>query len=250
MIPKKIHYVWFSEDMPPKTHGYIDGWKRLLPDYEIIKWNADNFDVNSVKWVKQAVEAKKWAFATDYIRFWAIYNYGGIYLDCDVELLHPFGDELMELPYFFGMEKTKGIIEAAVLGAEPKTEWVGNCMNYYQNREFIFEDNKFDTLPLPYIMLKILSQKYGLKLIQNPRDFSKNSKLMQILPPKYFSPKRWNEAYARVYECTRTIHHFSGAWSGTRNNFARVFKNKVEDFVGEDFCTKRMFSFFCKGNEQ
>jgi mannosyltransferase OCH1-like enzyme len=149
-----------------------------LLNYEIIKWNADNFDINSVKWVKQAVEHEKWAFATDYIRFWLLYNYGGIYLDCDVELLRPFGNDLMKLPYFLGMEKTKGIIEAAVLGAAPKTEWVRECMNYYLDREFVLKGNKLDTLTLPYIMLKTLKKKYGLKLLSKPSDFNKDEKLI------------------------------------------------------------------------
>jgi hypothetical protein len=233
--------------MPLKTQGYIDGWRRLLPDYEIIKWNADNFDINSVDWVRQAVRHKKWAFATDYVRFWIIYNHGGIYLDSDVELLCPFGDELMELPYFLGMEKAKGIVESAVFGAEPKTKWLEDCMNYYRDREFILGENKFDTLPLPYIMLKVLKQNYGLKLIQNPNNFSRDSKSIQILPPKYFSPKRWNESYAQVYSCTRTIHHLAGDWNGAKNNLARVLKNKIADFLGEDFYTKMMFKIFAKG---
>jgi len=244
LIPKKIHYVWFSDEMPLKIQNYIEGWKKHCSDYEIIRWNANNFDVSRHKWVEQAVSHKKWAFATDYIRFWAVYNYGGIYLDSDVEILRPFGEELAEFPYFLGMEKTKGIIEGAIFGAEAKTEWVKDCLDYYENRDFVLGENKFDLLPLPYIMLKIFKSKYGLSLIENPKDFDKNSGKIQILPPKYFSPKRWNEPYAKVYECTMAIHHFNGTWSNVGNNSARVIKNKIADFVGEDFYTKKMFRAF------
>jgi len=244
MIPKKIHYVWFSEEMPIKTQDYIAGWKRILPDYELIRWNADNFDISKYKWVEQAVANKKWAFATDYIRFWAVYNYGGIYLDADVELLRPFGNEFMELPYFLGMEKTKGIIEAAIFGAEAGTNWLKDCLNYYEQRNFVKEA----AIPLPHIMLKILKQRYGLKLIQNPCNFNKNSKEIQIFPPKYFSPKNWSENCAQVYECTRTIHHCTGSWSGAKNNLARTLKNKVANFMGDNFYAKMMFNIFAKSS--
>jgi len=241
MIPKKIHYVWFSEEMPLKIQSYIEGWRKHCPDYEIVRWNADNFDVSKHKWVEQAVNCKKWAFATDYIRFWVVYNYGGIYLDSDVEILRPFGDELMNLPYFLGMEKTKGIVEGAVFGAEANTAWVKNCLDYYENKDF-------GTLALPYIMLNIFKKKYGMSLIDSPQNFDRNSGKIQILPPKYFSPKRWNEPYAKVYECTTAIHHFAGTWSNAKNSFVRVVKNKIIDFVGDDFYIRKMFRVFAGGS--
>jgi len=211
VIPKKIHYVWFSEEMPPKIQSYIEGWKKYCPDYEIIRWDANNFDINSSKWVRQAVENKKWAFATDYIRFWAVYNYGGIYLDADVEVVKSF-NFLLHLPYFLGMEKTKGLIEAATFGTEPKCTWVKDCLSYYENRNFEINKNVFDMETAPNIMLKILKKKYGLLRIKNPAEFNHNSKRIQILPADYFSPKRWNAKVVTITEDTHSIHHFEGSW--------------------------------------
>ena len=115
MIPKRIHLCWLSGDpYPAKIGKCLASWKKHLPDYEVVLWDTKRFDLESSPWVKQAFEAKKYAFAADYIRFYALYNYGGIYLDSDVEVLRSF-DPLLGLPYFAGAE-TAGTIEAAVLG--------------------------------------------------------------------------------------------------------------------------------------
>lgn len=247
MIPKKIHFVYISDKIPDKIQGYIDNWQRLLPDYEIIRWNRENFDVKSAKWVEQAVSAKKWAFAADYIRLYAVYNYGGIYLDSDVELLRPFGDELMKLPYFLGMEKTKAIIESAIFGAEQKMEWLKDILDFYADKEFILPNGNFNQITIPSIMLKIFKQKYGLSLIANPSKFNHDEKQIQILPPEFFSPKRCSDNYAIVTNNTRTIHHFDGSWTNAKNNFARTAKNKIADLIGESFYTNVMFKVFAKG---
>lgn len=95
MIPKIIHYCWLSGDMyPDKIKKCINSWKKIMPDYEIMIWDLSRFDINSIVWTKQAYEKKKYAFASDYIRFYALYNYGGIYLDSDVEILRSFNDFL------------------------------------------------------------------------------------------------------------------------------------------------------------
>ena len=100
MISKVIHLCWLSGDpYPEKIKKCIDSWKRVLSDYEIILWDTKRFDLDSSIWVKQAFEAKKYAFAADYIRFYALYHYGGIYMDSDVEVLKSF-DDLLHLPYF------------------------------------------------------------------------------------------------------------------------------------------------------
>jgi mannosyltransferase OCH1-like enzyme len=235
VIPKTIHYVWFSKEIPEKVQRYIDGWQRVMPDYEFKKWNADNFDVNSVKWVKQAVEVKKWAFATDYIRLWALYNYGGIYLDCDVECLKSF-DDILHLPYFLGREHSKGIIEMAVLGSEPKCEWVKECLDYYDDRDFISQNSKFSMEPIPHIMLKILGTKYGLKRIKNVQGFNKKSKEIQILPVEFFSPKPFDSENFSVTNNTYTVHYFEKSWEPQRkwhSLISRYIKHYIRKIIGE-----------------
>lgn len=100
MIPKKIHYCWLSNDpYPEKIEKCINSWKEKLPDYEIIKWDLNRFPLEKSLWVKQAYEARKYAFAADYIRLYALATEGGIYLDSDVEVLKSF-DDLLDFPYF------------------------------------------------------------------------------------------------------------------------------------------------------
>jgi len=212
VIPKIIHYVWFSEKIPEKIQGYINNWQKIMPDYKIIRWNRENFDIHSVKWVEQALSVNKFAFAADYVRLWAIYNYGGIYLDSDVEVLKSF-DDLMDLPYFLGREHSKGIIEAAVFGAEQKSKWVKDSLDYYEGRDFILPDGSYSIEPIPHIMIKILSKKYGLKQIKNLKEFDKNSEKIQILPTEFFSPKPWDCEEFTITKNTYAVHYFEKSWN-------------------------------------
>ena len=123
MIPKIIHLCWLSGDpYPRKIQDCLDSWKKHLPSYEIILWDTKRFNIHEVPWVEQAFNTKKYAFAADYIRLYALYHHGGIYLDSDVEILKSL-DNFLELPYFVGAE-TSGTIEAAIL--EPKKVVTGS----------------------------------------------------------------------------------------------------------------------------
>jgi len=199
MIPKIIHWCWFSKKIPTEVQNYVDGWKKLMPDYKIICWNADNFDINSIKWVSQAVEHKKWAFAADYIRLWAVYNYGGIYLDSDVEVIKPF-DDLLELPYFMCTEKFPGnFIEVATFGAQKECFWLKDCLDYYKGKDFVKNGNEFDYLVLPKIVTYTLQKKY------KPEE-------IKIFPSDYFSPKHALTKEIATTDNTYSIHHFKGSW--------------------------------------
>ena len=110
-IPKIIHYCWFGKNEKPDiVKKCIDSWKKILNEYEIIEWNEKNFKIDSNKFVKQAYDSKKFAFVSDYVRVYALYNYGGIYLDTDVELLRPL-DELLKDKMFCGWESRDQILD-------------------------------------------------------------------------------------------------------------------------------------------
>jgi hypothetical protein len=213
MIPKIIHYVWFSKDMTLEARNYIDGWKKIMPAYEIIHWNANNFDVSKYKWVKQAVNHKKWAFAADFIRLWAIYNYGGIYLDADVEVIKSF-DPLLNLPYFLGIEQSidePDIPEMSTFGAEPELTWIKDCLDYYDNRDFVNENGELDITALPQICRNIFKSKYGILRIPDSESFVREKNEVQLLPSDYFCPKSFIEKLVITHN-TYSIHHFASSW--------------------------------------
>ena len=123
MIPKILHLCWLSGDPFPKDiQNCIDTWKYYLPDYEIWLWDKEKFDIESTLWTKQAYDSGKYAFAADYIRLYALYNYGGIYLDSDVIVYKSF-DDLLNLPYFIGQAYERQF-ETAITGAERGLKWI------------------------------------------------------------------------------------------------------------------------------
>jgi len=241
MIPKTMHYVWFSETIPEKLQGYIDGWQRVMPDYKIIKWNNENFDIHSVKWVEQALENKKYAFAADYVRLWALYNYGGIYLDTDVEVFKPF-DDLLNLPYFLGMEYSSGIIGTGTLGVEPKLGWIKDCLEYYKGKIFILPNGELSIEPIPHIMLKILGKRYGLKRIKNIKDFDRKSEKIQILPVEFFSPKSFDSEKFTVAKNTYSVHYFEKSWNPPRKWYSGIL-SKIKYAARKTFGEKRYLDF-------
>jgi len=212
MIPKIIHYCWLSgEKYPDLVIRCIDSWKRILRGYEFRLWDLNRFDTDSSIWVKEAVACRKYAFAADYIRLYALYNYGGIYLDSDVEVLHNF-DDLISLPYFVGKENSRHGIEAAVIGAVKGCEWIGRCLAYYEGRHFITDRKSLSMNVLPEIMTHILTPEYTFKDISSVNEFHTSDKIICRFPVDYFSPKSYVTKKITITRNTRTIHHFAGSW--------------------------------------
>lgn len=215
MIPKILHLCWLSGDAyPAKIAKCIQTWKDVLPDYEIMLWDTKRFDLNSSIWVKQAFEKKKYAFAADYIRFYALYHFGGIYLDSDVEVLKSF-DDLLGLPYFIGAEKA-GTPEAAIMGAEKGCDWIKICLDYYEGRSFIKADGTMDIRTLPEIMVEQINKLKtihvcSIKEIQNIKQLNWETQVL-IFPDVYFSPKIFDSREVEITPYTYAIHHYQNSW--------------------------------------
>lgn len=198
MIPKIIHYCWLSSDpYPDDLQKWMQTWKEKLPDYEFILWNFNNFDKKLSLWVEQAFENKKYAFAADYIRLFAVYNCGGIYLDMDIEVLKSF-DDLLDSDLILAYENDgKTGIEAGCFGAEKGNPIIKECLDYYAGRSFVKEDETFDVLPLPRIMNSIISKYENIP----------------IKSCDYFTAKSFETGMIKLSEHTYTIHHFAGSWT-------------------------------------
>lgn len=210
MIPKIIHYCWLGDDEYPElVKKCILSWKTVLPDWELKLW--DKRSVKEIKsiWVDEAYQMKKYAFAADYIRLYAVYNFGGFYLDSDVEVLKDFSP-LLELPYVLGLENMEGDIEAATFGAEPHNDFIKMCLDYYQNRHFIKSDGSLDLLPLPKILKACLT---GTLTIDSLSSFNNTCKNVQLFPVTYFSPKDSGTGkLLYLTDETFSIHHFTASW--------------------------------------
>lgn len=221
MIPKIIHYCWFGRgEMPKLAIDCIKSWHKYLPDYEYKLWNEDSFDVNSVPYVKEAYEARKFAFVTDYVRLWALYNYGGIYMDTDVEVLKPL-DDLLSLPAFTGYEASSSMAPVTgLMASASKGVWVTEQLAYYDNRHFINKDGSFDMTTNTITISNIMTRN-GFK-ITGEYDVYKND--MHVFPVDYFCPLT-STRVLKLTSNTYCIHHFAGSWA------EKSKKQKIKEFI-------------------
>ena len=171
MIPKVIHYCWFGHNpLPEFAQKCIASWRKFLPDYEIKEWNEDNFDVNMVPYTAEAYKCKKYAFVSDFARFWILYNYGGIYFDTDVEVIRSI-DDIIANGAFMGVEtpvkKKNDILTVAPglgIGAEPNMDFYQQLLSYYTELHFVDKNgNLLQTTVVQHTTS--LLQKAGLKPI-------------------------------------------------------------------------------------
>ena len=201
-----------GDPFPSDIQKCIDSWKRILPDYEIWLWDTKRFDLSTSVWVTEAYDKKKYAFCADYIRMYALFNYGGVYLDSDVEVLRSFND-LLTLPYFIGYE-SKQYFEAAIIGAEKGNPFIGDVLAYYKDRHFVKENGSLDIQIMPEVMMNVTNSKWKRVLINEISDYINDPTIINVFPYDWFSPidstgKRY---VLRVSKNTYCIHHFASAW--------------------------------------
>lgn len=215
MIPKVIHYVWLGgKELSDDAKKNIETWKKYNPDYEIKEWNESNFDISAINYTKEAYAAKKWGFVADYIRLWALYNYGGIYMDTDVECVKSF-DEILDNNAVLCFEG-KYYVSSAILLSEKGNKLFYSFLKAYENRHFIIgqENGEYvlDLFSQPAIITCDLMKFYKKHFIKN--GYYKFADVT-LLPQDYLSPNIWidlNDHYKCVTPNTITIHHFNGSW--------------------------------------
>ena len=224
MIPKKIHYCWFGgKELDEKSKACIATWRKFLPDYEIVEWNETNFDLNQNDFVREAYEKKKYAFITDYVRLYALYHDGGIYMDTDVEVVKSL-DDLLSNRAFTGVERGDYCI-TGTLGAEPNHPWIETLLKYYEGRSFVLENCELDMTTNTTIITAITKASYGWK---EGNKLSTLNDGIVIYPFDYLCAKNGMTNEYRITENTYTIHHFNGSWSTHSNkllrNYVRLFR--------------------------
>lgn len=205
MIPKIIHYCWFGRNpKSPLAEKCIKSWKKYCPDYKIIEWNEDNFDININCYAKQAYECKKWAFVTDYVRLYVLYNYGGIYMDTDVEVIKPI-DRFLKHDAFSGFESER-VVPTGIMASKKGQDEVGHLLSYYENRDFIL-NGKPDITTNVRIITDMLMER-GLVLNNCYQEVNG----IALYPNDFFCPKDLSSGRIVKTKRTYTIHHFAGSW--------------------------------------
>lgn len=220
-IPKILHYFWFGKNkFPELEQRCINSWKEKCTNYEIKRWDESNYDIAKNSYMKQAYEAKKWGFVSDYARLDIIEQYGGIYLDTDVEVIKPF-DQLLRLSAFFGFESKQLVATGLGFGAKKGHPFIKKLMEDYQEREFLKEGEIYDLTSCPFIQTETF-KKYGLNL---------NNKIQKIMDVTVLPAECLNPVYhmiPHITENTFTIHHFSGSWTSEKN---KESLNKMRKFA-------------------
>lgn len=212
LIPKKIHYCWFGGNpLPDRYKKWMESWSKYCPDYEIIEWNEGNYDITKNRYMLQAYEQKKWGFVPDYARLDIIYNYGGIYLDTDVELIQNI-DDLLYQEAFAGFESENYVCFGLGFGAIKGHPLIKELRDDYESREFINLDGSLNLVASPALQTEVLRKK---GLICNGK-YQKIANMM-IYPEKMFSGKSIYTRRIRVKSYTRSIHHFDGSWLSEKN---------------------------------
>ena len=207
-IPKTIHYCWFGEkEIPKQQKKWMKSWRKYCPDYEIVEWNESNYDVHKNKYISQAYEMKKWAFVSDYARIDIINNYGGVYLDTDVELIKNIDLMLMN-DAFCGFELSQYVAYGLGFGSRKNNPILEDIKGYYDNNSFILDNGNLNQTACPIVQTEVM-KKYGLKC--NGEFQIVNG--MAVYPSRVLcgmSPISFRVEKDPLY--TYAIHHYEGSW--------------------------------------
>ena len=252
-IPKKIHWCWLSgETLPKHLQACFDSWKRVMPDYEFILWDKNRFNIHSVKFVGDAYNNSKWAFASDFIRLYALYTEGGIYLDLDVMVFRRF-DKFLNHAAFSSIEyipkhiplrnesnKYCGYaIQGAIIGAEKGNEWIGKIMSYYE-QEMVFkmkEDKIMDVEVIPDVLARYAHFYYGFQYdipFDKPQYLKDN---IVIYPPKVFAA-----TFGETDMNTYAIHIGDGSWAGDKQKWLAKHELKIKKWYKTLCYSNRFFN--------
>lgn len=204
-ISRTIHYCWFGGNpLPELAKKCIASWKKYLPEYEIKEWNEKNFDLNCCDYVKEAYKAKKWAFVSDYARFWILYNYGGLYFDTDVEIIKDISN-IIAHGAFMGCETVDKCAPGLGLGVNPGLGLFKEILDFYNNLHFTTEIGHIPTV-VDYTTTILMKHGWcGTNEISEVEGIT-------IYPPEYFCPYNFATGEMIITEHTVSIHHYAATW--------------------------------------
>lgn len=234
-IPKIIHSVWVGKGKKSKiVKKCEESWKIFAADYKIYEWSEENFDIESApKYVKDAYAAKKWAFVSDYIRLKVLYEYGGIYMDTDVELFKKM-DNLLLNDSFVCIE-SQYTISTAIIAAKPKSKWIKDLLDEYNDLSFVNDDGSYNLLPNTKRFYKYFKEKFNYNYSLKKRKYLNE---VLVLPSCYFSPLNCFTGVKEITNETYGIHHFDNTWKSKSDKI----KKKVLQFLTRIFGEKLRYN--------
>lgn len=227
-IPKKIHYIWFGRGSKSQLiQDCMATTRRTLPDWEILEWTEDNFDITACIYMQEAYDKKMYAFASDYARFWLLYKYGGVYLDTDVELLKAFPEDFLEKAGFTGVESNNKIAPGLVFACEARNPIVKEILDMYEADRFITEKGNINEKTVVERVTNIF-KKHGF--ICNGEEQIIEG--FHVFPCEFFCAYDFVTADFCVTDKTISIHHYTATWTDSKSRMKRKIQKLLRDTLG------------------
>lgn len=224
MVNKIIHYCWFGKNpLPIEAIECIESWKAKCPDYEIVEWNESNFDIHFCKYCQLAYDEKKFAFVSDVARYWIMYNYGGVYLDVDVELIRNI-DELLE-HNLMGFEDGEMVNPGLIMAMEPKNLFCKKILDYYISLNDFTINHTVVNITTDFLKEQGLIQNDSFQIVDD----------IAIYPTDFFNPKGKNYGKVKITKNTYSIHHYNASWKTKKEkilqNYRSLFGRKLGTII-------------------
>ncbi len=239
-IPKVIHYCWFGGgEKPESVKKCIETWRNICPDFEIKEWNESNYDINNNSFIQKAYKDKKWAFVSDYARLDILYQYGGIYLDTDVEVLKNLSP-LCEFKAYMGFENDELVNDGQGFGCEAGNQIIREMMDYYLKNQDGDTNKLEDYIESPKLRTEVLIH-HGLR-----KDGSRQTiEDVEILPSDYLCPMDYDTGRMNITDNTYSIHHFDASWHGKGAKKSQLLMRLINRIFGKKL-GRKIFVFIMR----
>ena len=230
-IPRIIHNVWFGKGRKSQiVEQSVKSWSTFCSEYTIMEWNEDTFNMNDCcQYAKEAYDAKKWAFVSDYVRLKVLYEHGGIYFDSDLEVLKNFNDFLKYRGFF--CTESHYTVSTAIIAAEPHAPWIKDLLDEYEHLAFINKDGSMNRLPNTKRVQKYLEGKYKYHWSNEPQELEEG---LVVFPQEYFSPLNCFTGEMNMTENTYAIHHYDNTWKSSTDKIKKKIMQIGTRIIGED----------------
>lgn len=226
MVSKIIHFCWFGKkEIPLKLQNYIATWHKHMPEYTIMRWDESNFDIEkSCQYVKDAYKTKKYAFVSDFVRLYALYMYGGIYLDTDVQILKPIPSNLLNHNIIFSLDDG-GYIAGAFIAAQKQTSFLLKMMKHYESLDFIRQDGTLNMeVNNTYIQNMLLDNGYPYQCRNIMQEFKDD---IILYPDDYFHCRSLTSGKLNITPNSYAIHWHTILWASTKTKLINFIRIKI-----------------------